>query len=343
MTHSFGDDPARAAHRPGNGRAPLRAARRVPDPGSTRGVADARLLPDTRFDAAWSSIVLGSDVKERMLRTAVSGLQLRVRVGFDALPLHGITLLTGPPGVGKTSIARGLATRIASAVPDESWLFVEVDPHGLASSALGRSQQAVEQLFSEVLAEQAGAGPLVVLIDEVETLLTDRAALSMDANPVDVHRSVDAALVGLDRLARQHPLMVVLATSNFPGAIDPALVSRADQVVQVPLPDDLARRAIIEDSITALVAAFPTARGLATAAVLDAAALASAGLDGRRIRKTVAAACGRDPGGGGDPGQARPADLLAELAEVAASAQPGGAQLGMVQPSGPPTGGGRWA
>jgi hypothetical protein len=52
----------------------------------------------------------------------------------------------------------------------------------------------VEQLFSITLDEHASAGPTIMLLDEVETLFTDRAAMSMDANPIDVHRAVDAAL-----------------------------------------------------------------------------------------------------------------------------------------------------
>ena len=51
---------------------------------------------------------------------------------------------------------------------------------------------------------------MIVLLDEVETLFTDRTALSMEANPIDVHRAVDAALVGLDRLARNHPGVLVM-------------------------------------------------------------------------------------------------------------------------------------
>lgn len=294
------------------------ARRRLPDR-TQPGIADARLLPDDQFAASWSAIILGDDVKDRLLRTTVAAFQVRQRIAFDTLPMHGITLLTGPPGVGKTSVARGLADRIARAIPGAAWAYIEVDPHGLASSALGRSQRAVETLFGTVLSELVAEGPLVVLLDEVETLLTDRAALSMEANPIDVHRAVDAALVGLDRLAREYPSLIVLATSNFPGAIDPALASRADQVIAVPLPDEQARRRILIDAVTALADAFPGAAELTRPDVIDAAARHSAGLDGRRIRKAVAAAGGRNPNAAGDPNGTRPQDLVAELNDIAAT------------------------
>ena len=44
--------------------------------------------------------------------------------------------------------------------------------------------------------------------------------MSMEANPVDVHRATDAVLTQLDQLAAQHPQLLFLATSNFVGAID---------------------------------------------------------------------------------------------------------------------------
>jgi SpoVK/Ycf46/Vps4 family AAA+-type ATPase len=222
---------------------PERADERVADAGMP-GIADVRPLPDTDFSSEWTSIVLPADMKERMLRTVIAGIKLRPAVPYPDLPLHGVLLLVGPPGVGKTTLARGLADKVARTVRGpRPWTFVEVDPHALASSFLGRSQRGISQLFGTVLQEYAAAGPLIVLFDEVETVFTDRMALSLEANPVDVHRAVDAALVGLDQLARRHREVLIIATSNYPGAIDPALASRADSIFQVPLPDVHRRRA----------------------------------------------------------------------------------------------------
>jgi SpoVK/Ycf46/Vps4 family AAA+-type ATPase len=171
-------------------------------------------------------------------------------------------------------------------------------------------------LFGTVLEEHATAGPLIVLFDEVETVFTDRRALSLEANPVDVHRAVDAALVGLDQLARRHRNVLVIATSNFPGAIDPALASRADHVFAVPLPDLIARRAILERTVAAVAAAFPGAERLLGPAALDAAAQAANGFDGRRLRKAVAAACAVSPQTHGDPGRVSAGDLLTALRQM---------------------------
>ncbi len=293
------------------------ALRRLPDTGMP-GIADARHLPDEELSSAWTSIVLPVGMKERLVRSAASRFLLRSAVPFDTLPLHGVVLLTGSPGVGKTTLARGLADRVARTVQGlGSWIFVEIDPHALANSFLGRSQKSVEQLFGTVLNDLATSGPLIVLLDEVETLITDRAAMSMEANPIDVHRAVDAALVGLDRLARRHPHVLILATSNFPSAVDPALASRADEVIDIPLPNREGRRAILEHTISGVAGPFKGASRLMQPAALELAADASEGLDGRRLRKAVAAACAVSADAQADPNKVQVNDLLSVLKEWA--------------------------
>ena len=151
------------------------------------------------------------------------------------------------------------------------------------------------------------------MIDEVETMATDRSRLSFEANPADVHRAVDAALVGLDRLARIHDDVVFIATSNFPEAIDDALMSRADLVVPIGLPPLDARKAILADTLSALAEAFPHAGQLLNDDVLDRAAAASEGLDGRQLRKVIAAAAGRRPAAAVDPGKITIEDLVGAI------------------------------
>jgi SpoVK/Ycf46/Vps4 family AAA+-type ATPase len=177
----------------------------------------------------------------------------------------------------------------------------------------------VTELFSSTLSEYAALGPTVVLLDEVEAVLADRAKLSLEANPIDVHRATDAALVQLDRLAERHSNMLFVATSNFPQAIDAAFMSRADLILTVPPPDERGRLAILEDTLMGMSTAFPRLKVLARSPDLARAARAADGLDGRSVRKLVAAACAREKVVALDPGRLTLNHLLAAARDATAN------------------------
>lgn len=289
------------------------AVRRLPE---GTGVAHSRALPDPDFEAAWDSIILPDDAKHRLARQAAATLKLRAAgIPFESLPLHGITLLLGPPGTGKTTLAYGLADRVAAAAKSlGAFMFVETDPHGLMSSAHGRSQKAVEQLFSESIGECAMHGPTIVLLDEVETLAADRGSLSLESNPIDVHRAVDAVLTGVDRLARQYSSLLFIATSNVPDVVDAAFTSRADVIYAFPLPDVEAREQILRTTVEAVAVKFPGAQRVINDGSVRRAAEAADGLDGRRLRKLVSAATAMRVEAQVDPNELTGADLMAAVA-----------------------------
>jgi pachytene checkpoint protein 2 len=276
-----------------------------------KGINRIHALPDESLGKLWNSIIIDPALKAQLLSQAVLNFTMRGKVDRTIIPLHGVILLVGPPGTGKTSLGRGLAHRIAKAFPSSKFRLLEVEPHQLASSALGKSQRAVTELFAQAISEAAATGPTIVLLDEVETLAADRVKLSLEANPVDVHRATDAVLVQLDALAERFPSLLFVATSNFPQAVDRAFTSRCDLILNIPLPNKGACTEILKDCLTGLAAIYPPIGKLATAPGFAECAAACVGLDGRSIRKMVATALASTTETAMDPGLVTLPQLLA--------------------------------
>src|SRR5262245_3393673 len=289
-----------------------------------KGVHRIRPLPDPGLGALWDSIIVEEQMKSQLLSQSVLNFTLRGKVDRSVLPLHGVILLVGLPGTGKTSLARGVAPRTAESFAGARFQLVEVEPHTLTSSAMGKTQRAVGELFSQSITEAATQGPTIVLLDEVETLAADRTKMSLEANPVDVHRATDAVLVQLDLLAEKSSQLLFIATSNFPQAIDSAFTSRCDLVLTVPLPNAKACTAILRDCLTGLGRTFPAIGKLVSSSHFGRCASACVGLDGRAIRKLVANAIASSPETAMNPERVTIDQLLVAAQAATASRTEGG-------------------
>ena len=222
-----------------------------------KGIQRSRPLPDPKLGALWESIILDEQLKSQLLSQAMLNFTLRGKVDRSVIPLHGVILLVGPPGTGKTSLARGLAHRTAESFKGGKFRLLEVEPHAL--DQLGYGQDPTRRIGS-VFAVDRGSGrggPTIVLLDEVETLAADRSKMSLEANPIDIHRATDAVLVQLDTLAEQYPNLLVHRDQQLPAG--------GRQRVHVALrpghADPAARRRglrrILKDCLTGLGRTYP--------------------------------------------------------------------------------------
>lgn len=157
---------------------------------------------------------------------------LFLRMG--ALPPRGI-LLAGPPGCGKTLLARAVAGEANAAILAVSGSeFVEV--------MAGEGAARVRELF----AEARSVAPTIVFIDEVDALGAGRSGAGAGGHR-EADQTLNQLLVELDGFQPRAGVIVIAAT-NRPDILDPALLraGRIDRRIDLLLPDRSARRAILE-------------------------------------------------------------------------------------------------
>jgi len=275
-------------------------------------------LPHDEFAHAWRSIKMDAATKERLVAQGVFAMVVRKKFTFETVPSHGLLLLAGPPGNGKTTLARGLANEVARVIRGRV-RFLQIDPHALASSSLGKSQREVTKLFQQTIPEHANEAPCIVLLDEVETIVADRQRLSLEANPIDVHRATDAALAGVDALTRSHRNTLIIATTNFENAVDRAFLSRADWIERIGPPNAEARTTIFDEMIDSFANEWPKLAVLKKR-VPEFVELTD-GLDGRRVRKALMSAFAAKIEIARDPALLTAEQVIATLTSVAAEAK----------------------
>jgi len=153
------------------------------------------------------------------------------RLGID--PPKGV-LLHGPPGCGKTLIARAVAH-------ETSAHFIHVNGPEIIDKWYGASEAQLRNLFEEARKK----APTIVFIDEVDAIAPKREEMSGDRQ---VERRVVAQLLALMDGLESRGDVVVIAATNIPNTLDPALrrPGRFDREIALAAPDRDGRREILD-------------------------------------------------------------------------------------------------
>ena len=146
-------------------------------------------------------------------------------------------LLYGPPGTGKTMLAAAAAGNLDA-------VFFNVKVSSLLSKYFGESTKLISALY--MVARRLN--PSVVFLDEFESLTPPRGSGDSGAE----RRIVSTFLAELDGLSvKNDPSFVLtIGATNAPWLIDTAVLSRFQQRIFIPLPDEAARRSILEIHLT---------------------------------------------------------------------------------------------
>jgi len=200
---------------------------------------------------AWDPMVSGAEMVEKPIVTYkdLGGLDeqvLQVREAIE-LPLEkpelftkvGVSppkgvLLVGPPGCGKTMLAKAVANQTQAS-------FIRMVGSELAQKYIGEGGRLVRELFS--LAKEKS--PAIIFLDEIDAIGAKRLD-SATSGDREVQRTLMQLLAELDGFDALENVKIIAAT-NRPDILDDALLrpGRFDRIIEIPLPDEGGRKKIL--------------------------------------------------------------------------------------------------
>ena len=171
------------------------------------------------------------DVKRSLREAIVLPLKRPDLFTGSRQPWRGI-LLHGPPGCGKTMIAKATAGDIKAT-------FFNISAAVLVSKWLGESEKLVKRLYELAKEKQ----PSIIFIDEVDSLTQSRSENENDA----MRRVKTQLLSSMEGISsNKDDRVVTIGATNVPWEIDSAFRRRFQRRIYVPLPDEKARKIIFE-------------------------------------------------------------------------------------------------
>lgn len=190
------------------------------------------ITPDNQMRITFDDIGGMDSVKEKIRLTILFPLQKPEIYAAYGKKVGGGLLLYGPPGCGKTHLARATAGELGAN-------FYILSLNEILSMWLGESEKQLANLFSVARAN----APSVIFIDEIDALGAKRS----DIQSASTRAIVSQFLVEMDGIGAKNDKVMILGATNMPWNVDSALrrPGRFDRILFVPPPDRGAREQIL--------------------------------------------------------------------------------------------------
>jgi len=174
----------------------------------------------------WSDVAGLESAKEALKEAVILPIKFPHLFTGNRKPWKGI-LLFGPPGTGKSYLAKAVATEANNST------FFSVSSSDLVSKWLGESEKLVKNLF-EMAREQK---PSIIFIDEVDSLTSSRS----DNESESARRIKTEFLIQMQGVGNDNDGVLVLGATNIPWVLDSAIRRRFEKRIYIPLPEESAR------------------------------------------------------------------------------------------------------
>ncbi|OQR75957.1 vacuolar protein sorting-associated protein 4B-like [Tropilaelaps mercedesae] len=184
-----------------------------------------------RPNIKWSDVAGLESAKEALKEAVILPIKFPHMFTGKRKPWRGI-LLFGPPGTGKSYLAKAVATEAQNSA------MLSVSSSHLVSKWLGESEKLVKSLFEMARAQ----APAIIFIDEIDSLCSTRSENEADAT----RRIKTEFLVQMQGVNNDNDGILVLGATNIPWGLDPAIRRRFQKRIYIPLPEAPARTAMFK-------------------------------------------------------------------------------------------------